>query len=556
MLMQFLFPLSTQAQPLSNTTLTVNWVKYINPTEGIDLASGTCLFGDYVAIVGFANQSSYPFVVLLNKSTGNIEKTWRGESPGWFISCLSVGDALYAVGLERINEDCQGIIYVFDKNLNVVKKVQCAECFSSIAYDGEYFYIGGIIGNFWCIEKRTIDLDLVKYTKVRAKSWVYGEIVDVGVNPATDEVWAVGWYWENETSTYHSATEHSLLVIFDKELREIKRIDYSQNNESYFDWFAGVSFDGSGNAYVVGKHGIAEFDPSGTPIAIRKDIVVAKTICIGSRVYGFGNKYIDGHWKQVIYVFGTGLNILSTYVLNKDLNASSYFNIGRPSFDGRSIYVAGSDEALGEWNDRWVVYSIPVVANVVVQVVDGFGVMRNDWLVEIVGVAAGRGQVIAELVEGQQYVARATGLGYLGYTNTTIFTAKGPQMVVIVKIPTAKLIVHVLDDEKKPIDRYVTFVDISGPLCFTNETGFVKPPKSIELLAGQYVIKVSALGKEASMTVMLNSGEVKNVSIIVPGTAGLDVFGNRIFYSTLALYGVATVAVVAAAFFFLTRRHN
>jgi len=52
------------------------------------------------------------------------------------------------------------------------------------------------------------------------------------------------------------------------------------------------------------------------------------------------------------------------------------------------------------------------------------------------------GQVDAELVEGQQYVARVT---RLGFTNTTTFVAKGPQMVIRIKIPTAKIIAHEVD---------------------------------------------------------------------------------------------------------------
>lgn len=68
-----------------------------------------------------------------------------------------------------------------------------------------------------------------------------------------------------------------------------------------------------------------------------------------------------------------------------------------------------------------------------VVVVDGLGDARHDWPVAIDGVTSGMGQVVAELVEGRRYVARATGLGY---TNTTTFIAAGPEMTVRIKIPT------------------------------------------------------------------------------------------------------------------------
>jgi hypothetical protein len=79
---------------------------------------------------------------------------------------------------------------------------------------------------------------------------------------------------------------------------------------------------------------------------------------------------------------------------------------------------------------------------VTIQAIDGFGAVRSDWLVVIENVASGMGQVDAELVEGQQYVARVTGLGF---TNTTTFVAKGPQMVIRLKIPTAKIIAQEVD---------------------------------------------------------------------------------------------------------------
>ncbi|ABL88282.1 conserved hypothetical protein [Pyrobaculum islandicum DSM 4184] len=254
---------------------------------------------------------------------------------------------------------------------------------------------------------------------------------------------------------------------------------------------------------------------------------------------------------------------------------------------------------------------IPVsTVKVVVQVIDGFGNVRSDWPVVVENVATGMGQVATELVDGQQYVARATGLGY---TNTTTFVAKGPQMVVRIKIPTAKIVAQVVDgfgnvrsdwtvqvvgvtsgqgsigpvevlagtytvktsvfgkefsqtvnvqpgqtvtaavqvptaklsvtavdDDKKPLDRYVSSVELTGPLSLM----FSTPPKDVEVLAGTYSIKVQALGKEASAQITLNPGEVKNIQVVVPGTAGLDIGGTRIPLPTLVLYGLLLLVVV------------
>jgi hypothetical protein len=263
-------------------------------------------------------------------------------------------------------------------------------------------------------------------------------------------------------------------------------------------------------------------------------------------------------------------------------------------------------------NQKALALQIPVsTVKVTVQAVDGFGTVRNDFPVVVENVASGMGQVATELVEGQQYVARATGLGF---TNTTTFTARGPQMVIRVKIPTAKIVAQVVDgfgkvrgdwsvqivgvssgqgtvgpvevlggqqytvktsvfgkefsqtvnvpvgqtvtatvqvptaklsvtavdDDKKPIDNYVSSVELTGPLNLM----YSKPPKDEEVLAGTYDIKVTALGKVAPGSVTLNPGDTKNIQIVVPGTAGLDFLGSRIPLPTLVLYAILLLVII------------
>jgi len=263
-------------------------------------------------------------------------------------------------------------------------------------------------------------------------------------------------------------------------------------------------------------------------------------------------------------------------------------------------------------NQKALALQIPVsTVKVTLQAVDGFGAVRNDWPVVVENVATGMGQITTELVEGQQYVARVTGLGF---TNTTTFTARGPQMVIRVKIPTAKieaqvvdgfgvvrnewsvqiigvvsgqgkvgpvevlggqqytvktavfgkefsqtvnvpvgqtvtatvqvptakLSVTAVDDDKRPIDNYVSSVELTGPLNLMHS----KPPKDVEVLAGTYNIKVVALGKEAPGSVTLNPGDTKNIQIVVPGTAGLDFLGSRIPLPTLVLYAILLLVII------------
>jgi hypothetical protein len=288
--------------------------------------------------------------------------------------------------------------------------------------------------------------------------------------------------------------------------------------------------------------------------------------------------------------------------------------------DGR-VFVK---HLLLELKQKALALQIPVfTVKVTVQAVDGFGTVRNDWPVVVENVATSMGQITTELVEGQQYVARVTALGF---TNTTTFVAKGPQMAIRVKIPTAKIVAQVVDgfgtvrnewsvqivgvssgqgtvgpvevlggqqytvktvvfgkefsqtvnvpvgqtvtatvqvptarlsvtavdDDKKPIDNHVSSVELTGPLNLM----YSKPPKDVEVLAGTYNIKVVALGKEAPGSVTLNPGETKNIQIVVPGTAGLDFMGARIPLPTLVLWVLALVAVAVVAVMLVVRRRG
>ncbi len=292
-----------------------------------------------------------------------------------------------------------------------------------------------------------------------------------------------------------------------------------------------------------------------------------------------------------------------TDVLEKPYNIRVITNAVTP--DGKALIK----EQTLELKQKALALRIQVsTVKVTIQAVDGFGAVRSDFPVVVENVASGMGQVVTELVEGQQYVARVTGLGF---TNATTFTARGPQMVIRVKIPTAtitaqvvdgfgvvrgdwgvqivgvtsgqgtvgpvevlggqqyvvktvvfgkefsqtvnvpvgqrvtvqlqvptaRLSVTVVDDDKKPIDHYVSFVEVGGQQ-------YSSPPKNLEVLAGTYTIKVAALGKEATSQVTLNAGETKNIQIVVPGTAGLDFMGARIPLPTLVLYAILLLVII------------
>jgi len=356
----------------------VNWVRYLElserqkPSERHEVILGTCLFGDYVAAVGSADYKS--FVLLLNRNDGSVERIWRDRSirppkSSFFNNCLSVGDRLYVIGDEGDVEPWarHAYIWVFDSKLRVLKKddMPYVELPRSIAFDGKCLYIGGgssrdMRGGIlskdrdfrWYIEKRTLDLELIKSKEVYLRGVdVVGNIPrvslpQVAVNPATGNVWTVG--------NYHArGISHSLINIFDRELNEVRRIDYP-NHEAH-----GFCFDDAGDAYVVLGDGVAKLDRYGSLISVRKDIKVIDMIfllytiiCVGNLAYILGDKVEGDHTLPALWVLDSELNVIKRYVLT---DARSFFE-GRPSFDGRNIYLA----YLSSDNIRVVSYSIDI----------------------------------------------------------------------------------------------------------------------------------------------------------------------------------------------------
>jgi len=359
------------AMALGASAQSVNWVQYIDPSDKNDQAFGVCLFGDYLAVMGDAFGDKY--IALLDRTTGRIVKTWKGGLNPFF-NCLSVGDRLYAIGM---SERGGGVIYIFDKGLNVVKKVETVWTPSNaISFDGSYLYLADGIERdvdgdghkepIWRIEKRTLDLNLVgykefyrefelyrKWERDRENARLYLGVSDIEINPATGDLWAVGG------GKIINIITSSLIVVLDKGLNVKRVVEYPKGHENYLDWLSGVCFDDGGNAYVVGGEGVAKFDKSGNILAVSKKVKEGRKIaCIGGRVYIIGEKKVGNYWRQVLYVLDEGLSPLGELILSKDVEAHSFFSGGRPASDGRNLYAAGWDKALGEVNTRIDVYSI------------------------------------------------------------------------------------------------------------------------------------------------------------------------------------------------------
>jgi len=377
----------TQAQ--DEVEVKIRWVRYINPTDGVDIASGTCVFGDYIAVVGEVNQTppyvatGRPYVVLLRKSDGTVVREWIGSERGAFINCISIDGKLYAVGATKDGDEPYGVIYVFDVNLNILAKVksESPSVYFSLVYDDEgVLYPGGVYGEgvlylggltyedsklVGLVEKRVLDtnISLINSKKISEGNvwvgwWKEGWIHDIGVSTSTERkrIWAVGFFKEDLKSE-----TRSFIVIFNKDLGELGRRIYTEGSKEYVGWLTGIVLDDGEYVYISGSEGVVKFRVDGELIATNRDGRVRTKIVYGyGYLYTFGEYRIGGYWRHMLYVHDTDLNLVKSYVLSEGVNAHSYFPVGRPVLEGNSIYVAGIDYALGSGNSRVVVYSLSI----------------------------------------------------------------------------------------------------------------------------------------------------------------------------------------------------
>jgi len=352
-------PLNTQ----TSDEVSINWeVSIIDMPRGKGHVYGTCIFGDYLVVVGEPR-----FILFLDKDSGRIVKKYVDENWRPLINCISIDNRLYVVGFN--------VIIVFNENLDKIEEIARPDVrYVSIDFDGKYIYLGGIafedVNNdgeketVWLVEKRTIDLDLVTSRKIYPYKWIESALLDLGVSNTSNRVWVVGYSVPSGSTEYHSLA----IVLDSNNLEVLKIIDYPASTSHYLHWLKGVCFDKYGYAYIVGDAGFAKFDPSGNPVVIygnRFSFTVDKIKCIGDKVYVF--RYA-GEGKSGLRILNIDLDILKEYILFNYSDPAMLplmkgyikFNIGKPAFDGRKLYVAGEYSSRVGYAEKILVYSITI----------------------------------------------------------------------------------------------------------------------------------------------------------------------------------------------------
>ena len=483
----------------------LNWVVESNPSGKDDWANGICYSDKYIYVVGYDKSlgDAQWRIEMREKDTGKLVKIWTNNpSRGYDVlrDCVVVGDKLYVVGTDElpgsVTIDIEWVILMFDINLTLIKiersnpSIGGGDYVYSIATDGEFLYLAGneVRGDefFGRVEKRRLDLSLEKVYTQRKFGWLNG----IGVNPATRQIWAVGYL------VYLGG----VIEILDKNLNQIK----NYTNEFYP---IGVTFDQEGNGYVYGL-GVLKFDKRGEELAGRS-VASAAGVYINKRLYLLEYSFVREYTanleliiREPIYL--TKLN--KSVVIYREVSTRGVIPRWKAVFDGQNIYVAGTINKSGDF--EWLIASISVPVSVRISLLDAFNTSL-PWEVEVLNafgavVWSGPGGGEVEVLGGRRYTIR---VGAFGGEFTREFTAADGLSVTVV-VPTAMVRVRAVDSLGRPRSWPVELVGVA------KGNGTIGP---VEVLGNRtYTARVLAFGQWYNTTFFAAPGKVHNISVVVP----------------------------------------
>ncbi|MCU7788624.1 hypothetical protein ODS41_11945 [Pyrobaculum sp. 3827-6] len=240
-------------------------------------------------------------------------------------------------------------------------------------------------------------------------------------------------------------------------------------------------------------------------------------------VDGFGKPRRE--WRVEIVNVTSGLGEVRALLVEGERYVARAAGLG---FTNTTVFTPGSEVSV----------VIPT-ALVEAYVVDGFGRVREDWPVEIVGVASGRGRAGPVEVIAGEYTARSEALGR-SFLNKSV-VERGQRATLAVRIPTAKIKVAVLEEDGKPPAK--VYLEVLGPVAINT----TQPALEAEVLAGEYVVKAAADGRNATEIVVLKPGEVREVVLRPPPPPK-----PRFPWEVVVALAVAAVGIAAAVVY--TRR--
>jgi len=349
----------------------ISWVKVSNPSNGWDIAYAVCEKREYVYVVGVEQHlSQYRIRVEKRlKINGEIVKVWvhSFSASDTIHDCLIVGDFLYLVGSSYIDKDRAWIILAVDLDLKNFKYIlsnpsENPDIALAISSYQDHLYIGGVEmlrGDCrWRIEKRSLkDLSLVQeYVSNPTNSC--DVIFDVKINPATNDVWVIGY------EALRCRKCDGRLEILNSNLKLVRIL------KPFTGCFKqSLVFNHEGDAFISGVN-ILKYDKDGENVSISSIPARYGVTWINSKLYSFDIDLKDGEWRPSIYFFDENLHLQDHWVINLRLISSLYATscfatafpvFGEVSNDNEHIYIAGTvgDPTTGDTS--WIIYSINVV---------------------------------------------------------------------------------------------------------------------------------------------------------------------------------------------------
>jgi len=171
---------------------------------------GSCVHGNMLALVGHV--SNAPLLVSLDRETGETAGAWIGEFYESFTACFPSGNLLVALGTRGF--------YQFDENLKLVGETPLELTpHAAAVYLDRVLLVGEVEEQTdrivyprpraWRVEVWRRDLRLLATRNLSGERPLrpHGRVSinDVGLNPATGEVWVAGSYVD-QVGRKHSMT--------------------------------------------------------------------------------------------------------------------------------------------------------------------------------------------------------------------------------------------------------------------------------------------------------------------------------------------------------------
>ncbi|MFZ8790464.1 MAG: hypothetical protein ACO2OZ_12565 [Acidilobaceae archaeon] len=340
------------------------WVVYSDPSTGDDMASATCALGGSLLVFGFDSRpGDYQFrVEFRNVSTGAPLYVWSWNPSGFndvILDCDVLDGRAYAVGATLTLEKPKAYAVTgFDPRFNVeVRDLDWSGFAYTVEAKDGYLYVGG--GDLresrlvFRVDKLDASLGLVASYKSAGLEGHHAGAFDMVFNKATGHLWAVG------TAAGDKGDRWWIEVIDPQAMELVKVIDPGVRGVA----MTAIS-DSEGFVYVMGIEGtgrggyLLKFDREGNVVARLElgEFTATKATMIGDFLVLAGDERRGGYYRHTIYVLDRDLNILGKTYLSMDVDADSYFAVGRMWVDGSKVYVAGWDMRPG--NARWVVYAL------------------------------------------------------------------------------------------------------------------------------------------------------------------------------------------------------